>query len=182
MSPRLGTIPGESRNRGANSFNVGTSFFGSEVVCGCMRRSNNTRSRASAQRTAADREVILGTKFVEAMLLVRDRNLQIPQQMHLLLTVFPSDGANVRCTYHVPRKNLWRQERLVQAFDYVGDQGGGGRSFDALRRASSASPIRQRRPASRISSTTLSTADAWSPSTDTQKTKSDNVARIASRP
>src|SRR5713101_3407970 len=73
---------------------------------------------------------IVGTKLLEARLLVRESHLQIRQQLHLLLTILPTDGANVRCTYHVPMKSPWRRERLLQAFDYIGDQGGAGRPFD----------------------------------------------------
>jgi len=78
--------------------------------------------------------VILAVKVVEAGSLVRGRHLHVRQQLHLLLSVLPTDGAHVRCTYHVPVKVGWRRRvRLLQAFDYVGDQGGGGRPFEVAK-------------------------------------------------
>lgn len=74
--------------------------------------------------------LIVLLKFLEARSLDRERHLHIRQQLELLMSVLPTDGAHVRCTYHVPFKTmLRRQPMLRQAFDYVGDQGGGGRSF-----------------------------------------------------
>jgi len=75
--------------------------------------------------------VILALKVFEARSMTTVIHLHIRQQLHLLLSVLPTEGAQVRCTYHVPLKRMWRRVQLQQVFDYVGDQGGAGRSFSA---------------------------------------------------
>ena len=87
---------------------------------------------ASLPWLALPAAVIVALKLLEARWRARDAQLHICQQLHLLLSVLPVDGAHVRCTYHVPVKTLSRKGvRLLQAFDYIGDQGGGGRWFPA---------------------------------------------------
>jgi hypothetical protein len=74
--------------------------------------------------------LIVCLKLLEGRRQATDLHLQIRRQLQLLLSVLPTDGAHVRCTYHVPVKRLFSGKvRLRQVFDYVGDQGGGGRSF-----------------------------------------------------
>lgn len=75
---------------------------------------------------------LLGAKFGEYKLDVRERRLALRQQLSLLLELLPRDGAGVRCTYHVPvRAGLRRQPMLRQLFDYLPSGGGGGRRFPA---------------------------------------------------
>lgn len=75
---------------------------------------------------------LLGAKFGEHKLEVRERRLALRQQLRLLLELLPRDGAGVRCTYHVPvRGPLGRQPMLWQLFDYLPSGGGGGRRFPA---------------------------------------------------
>ncbi|SRR5258708_6313315 len=51
-------------------------------------------------------------------------------QLKVLVRLLPADGSSVRCTYHLPVHQKFRNRtQLAQAFDYIPDGGGGGRRF-----------------------------------------------------
>jgi hypothetical protein len=78
--------------------------------------------------------LILIIKAVETRSFASEKNAEVRRQLQLLLTVLPADGAQIRCTCHMPVKTIVRRRvRLLQVFDYVGDQGGGGRTFDPVK-------------------------------------------------
>jgi len=58
------------------------------------------------------------------------RQQRIRDQLAMLAAVLREDAADLRCTYHVPkRRPLAGHTELRQAFDYLPDGGGGGRCF-----------------------------------------------------
>jgi hypothetical protein len=73
--------------------------------------------------------IIVATKIAEYFDNVRVRLSEIRYQVQILLTLLPTDGAKVRCTYHCPIHRLFNRTQLAQAFDYVPEGGGGGRRF-----------------------------------------------------
>ncbi len=54
----------------------------------------------------------------------------IYSQLVTLHKLLPSNGSTIRCTYHRPKHHRFSNDtELVQAFDYILQGGGGGRSF-----------------------------------------------------
>lgn len=74
--------------------------------------------------------VIVGAKIAEYRQNVRVRINIVRYQLQILLTLLPTDGSKVRCTYHCPlHYKLLNRTQLMQAFDYMPNGGGGGRRF-----------------------------------------------------
>jgi hypothetical protein len=74
--------------------------------------------------------IVLATKIVE-YLYNRKVYIEIVRyQLQVLVTLLPNDGSKVRCTYHRPIQLKFRDRTLLeQAFDYIPQGGGAGRSF-----------------------------------------------------
>ncbi len=76
--------------------------------------------------------VIVAAKVSEYVVASRERHDIVRRQLQVFLALLPSDGADVRCTYHYPVRNRIRgRVELVQAFDYLPQGGGGGRRFNS---------------------------------------------------
>src|SRR5947207_2058192 len=74
--------------------------------------------------------IIVASKFAEYLHNLRVRMDIVRYQLQILVTLLPTDGARVRCTYHRPvTQKLRNRTHLVQAFDYLPEGGGGGRRF-----------------------------------------------------
>lgn len=74
--------------------------------------------------------VIVATKIAEYAHNLSVRMDIVRFQLQLLLTLLPTDGSRIRCTYHRPiHHKLRNRTELVQAFDYIREGGGGGRRF-----------------------------------------------------
>lgn len=70
---------------------------------------------------------IVGAKYWENRDSVNDKQLRVKVQLQLLLKLISyGSSLDIRCTYHVPKKN-----KMLQAFNYLPDGGGSGRKFDA---------------------------------------------------
>ena len=72
---------------------------------------------------------LLASRFSEYYMASLERHEVIRRQLQLLLALMPHGRANLRCTYHYPLRR-WNVTKLVQAFDYLPQGGGGGRRFD----------------------------------------------------
>lgn len=73
--------------------------------------------------------IIIGAKIAEYRENVHARLNSIRYQLEILLTLLPSEGARIRCTYHCPVHRIFKGARLAQVFDYIPNGGGGGRRF-----------------------------------------------------
>lgn len=74
--------------------------------------------------------IVLATKTAEYLHNRRGRIDVVRYQLQVLVTLLPSDGSKVRCTYHRPiQQKLRNRTFLEQAFDYIPQGGGGGRNF-----------------------------------------------------
>lgn len=74
--------------------------------------------------------LIVGAKVFEYVENTRFRMKLVYYQLEILHKLLPSNGSTVRCTYHRPKHRRFRNHtELVQAFDYILQGGGGGRSF-----------------------------------------------------
>jgi hypothetical protein len=74
--------------------------------------------------------IIVGAKVFEYVGNARFRMKLVYYQLEILHKLLPGNGSTVRCTYHRPKHHRFRNHtELVQAFDYILQGGGGGRSF-----------------------------------------------------
>src|SRR5712692_2190350 len=68
-------------------------------------------------------------KASEYKIYIDDQQLRVKEQLGLLRTLLPVRENDIRCTYHIPVKQLLNEPRnLLQAFDYLPNGGGGGRT------------------------------------------------------
>jgi GAF domain-containing protein len=90
----------------------------------------STATTAAKLWAALPAVIIVASKIAEYLHNVRVRMNIVRYQLQILLTLLPTDGSRVRCTYHRPvHQKLRNRTQLAQAFDYIPDGGGGGRRF-----------------------------------------------------
>src|SRR6266853_5949573 len=80
----------------------------------------STASAAAKWWAVLPSVLIIGTKITEYRH-NRATHINIVQyQLEILLTLLPSDGATVRCTYHRPVHGWFNgRTQLTQSFDYI---------------------------------------------------------------